>query len=124
VPSILIVDDEAGVRRFLRIVLEGAGHAVWEAGNGKEAVALVRRTEFDLLILDLVMPEQEGLETIRELKTEYPSLKIIGISGAFVGAYPDTMLRMATLLGASAALSKPFSADTVLETVQRVLNSA
>src|SRR5712692_7036472 len=123
-PSILIADDEAGVRRFLRTVLEGGGHKVWEARNGKEAATLNRRTKFDLVIIDLVMPEQEGLETIQELKKEHPGLRIIAVSGPFHGVYLGTLLRIAKMLGAKATLSKPFSADTVLETVQRVLDSA
>jgi two-component system chemotaxis response regulator CheY len=123
-PSILIADDEAGVRRFLRTVLEGVGHKVSEAGNGKEAAALIRKTTFDLVIIDLIMPEGEGLETIRSLTKEYPGLRIIAVSGSFRGDYLVTMLRIAKMLGAKATLSKPFSADTVLETVQRLLDSA
>ena len=123
-PSILIADDEAGVRRFLRTVLEGGGHKVWEAGNGKEAAAEIRRRKFDLIIIDLVMPEREGLETIQAFKKENPGLRIIAMSGPFHGAYLAAVLRMAERMGANASLPKPLSTDTVLETVQRVLDSA
>ena len=122
--SILIADDEAGIRQFLRTVLEGGGHKVWEASNGKEAVALNCRTKFDLAIIDLVMPEQEGIETIQVLRKEDPGLRIIVMSGAFTGAHLSAMLRSAQMLGANASLPKPFSADTVLETVLGVLDSA
>jgi len=122
--SILIADDEAGIRQFLRIVLEGGGHRVWEASNGKEAAALNRRAKLDLAIIDLVMPEQEGLETIQALKREHPGLRIIAMSGAFAGVQLSAMLRIAQMLGANASLTKPFSADTVLETVLGVLDSA
>jgi CheY-like chemotaxis protein len=114
--SILIADDDARIRRFLRTVLEGDGHKVWEASNGKEAVALICRTKFDVVITDLAMPEGEGLETIQALKKEHPDLRIIAISGSI-----PAVLRIAERLGAKASLSKPFSAETVLETVQRVL---
>jgi len=121
--SILIADDDGGVRRLLRTVLEAGGHKVWEASNGKEAAALNRRMKFDLVIIDLVMPEQEGLETIQALTKEHPGLRIIAMSGA-TGTHPGTMLRVAQALGAKASLPKPFSTYTVLETVQRVLDSA
>jgi CheY-like chemotaxis protein len=123
-PSILIADDETDVRRFLRTVLEGAGHKVWEASNGKEAAALIRRTKFDVVIMDLAMPEGEGLETIQALKKEHPDLRIIAMSGSFPDVYLGTILRMAELLGAKASLPKPCSTDDVLKTVQRVLGTA
>jgi two-component system chemotaxis response regulator CheY len=122
-PSILVADDEAGVRHFLRTVLEGAGHTVWEASNGKEALALVRGTKIDLVIIDLVMPEQEGFETIRALKATDPGLRIIAMSGDFAESL-DTMLRIAQGFGAKAGLEKPMSAATLLEAVQRALDSA
>jgi len=121
-PSILIADDDAAVRRFLRTVLEGGGHEVWEASNGKEAEELIRRTKFDLAIIDLVMPEREGLETIQSLTKEHPGLRIIAMSG-FPGGHLGAMLQIAQRLGAKASLPKPSSAETVLETVQRVLGT-
>jgi CheY-like chemotaxis protein len=122
--SILIADDDADIRRFLRNVLERAGYAVWEASDGKEAMALAHQMRLDLVILDLIMPEQEGFETIQALKREYPSLKIIAMSGAFSLEQQDGMLRIAQLFGAAAGLSKPFSASTVLKTLRAVLGSA
>jgi CheY-like chemotaxis protein len=118
-PSILVADDDGRVRRFLRTVLEGGGHKVWEASNGKEAKALIFRTKFDVVIIDLAMPEGEGLETIQALRKEHPDLRMIAISGSI-----PAVLRIAERLGAIASLSKPFSAETVLETVQRVLGIA
>jgi CheY-like chemotaxis protein len=122
-PSILIADDEAGVRQFLRTVLENGGYKVWEASNGRAAATLIREMKFDLVIIDLIMPEQEGLETIQALRKEHPSLKIIAMSGSFGDLYLGAALRIAKFLGANASLPKPLSADTVLETVQKVLHS-
>ena len=64
-PSILVVDDEADVRHFLRLVLERAGYEVLEASNGKEAIEEIRRKTLNLVITALFMPVQEGFETIR-----------------------------------------------------------
>jgi CheY-like chemotaxis protein len=114
---VLVADDDAGMRGWLREALETAGYDVLEAANGKRAVELLKRERVDLVITDLAMPEQEGMETIRLLKGEYPELKIIAISGAFGG----TFLEIAKLLGAGAALLKPIQLDNLLNTVKQLL---
>jgi CheY-like chemotaxis protein len=122
-PSILVVDDEAAVRHFLRLVLEGAGHEVMEAGNGKEAMEEIRRKTFNLVITALFMPVQEGFETIRALKKEYAGLPIIAMSDRFRNFPQGELLLIAVALGAKASMQKPLSAEVVLETVQKVLAS-
>ena len=116
-PVILVVDDDTAIRELLSDLLIESGFQVREAGNGREAVDEIGPGPIDLVITDLVMPEQEGLETIRELRKIFPRLKIIAISGYQGGAY----LRHAAFLGATATIPKPFSVYTVLETVTRVL---
>ena len=122
-PSILVVDDEANVRHFLRLVLERAGHEVLEASNGKEAMEEIHRKTFDLVITALFMPVQDGFETIRELKKEYTGLRIIAMTDRFCDFSQGDLLLMAVALGAKAGMQKPLLADVVLETVQRVLAS-
>ena len=78
---ILVIDDEELARFTLREILEAAGHEVIEASNGNEGTAFQRANPCDVVITDMIMPEKEGLETIVELKGEYPDLKIIAISG-------------------------------------------
>ena len=114
---ILVADDEALVRGFLRAVLQEAGYEVLEAANGKEALQQVRAEPVDLVITDLAMPEQEGLETIRALRRDVPGVRIIAISGAFGGQF----LKPAQMLGADAVLSKPASAEMLLARVAEVL---
>jgi hypothetical protein len=115
---ILVADDEAGVRAFLRAVLEGDGYEVTEAANGKEALQEVRAGGVDLVITDLVMPEKEGIETIRTLRQKVPGMGIIAISGAFGGQ----ILGIARMLGANVVLAKPVSAEVLLASVAEVLN--
>jgi CheY-like chemotaxis protein len=117
---ILVADDEPGVRSFLRKVLEGGGYEVIEAANGKQAVKQVRAQKVDLLITDLVMPEQEGIETIIALRSEAAGIGIIAISGAFGGRYLDA----ARQLGAHSVLTKPVSAEVLLAKVAEVLKAA
>jgi len=115
--TILVADDEEGVRKFLVTVLANAGYEVVEAANGREAVEAIRSRRVDLLITDLVMPEQEGIETILALRKSSASLKIVAISGAFEGRY----LNAAASLGADATILKPVSPHDLLSTVREVL---
>ena len=114
---ILVVDDEVGVRDFLREVLAGVGYDILEAENGKEAVRQFRTAEVDLVIMDLAMPEQEGIETIQILRRMRPQLKIIAVSGQFAGL----LLRAAKILGAQASIAKPIEVNELLDTVARVM---
>ncbi|HEX6896661.1 MAG TPA: PAS domain S-box protein [Bryobacteraceae bacterium] len=114
---ILIVDDDAQVRTFLSALLEADGYTVMTASNGKEAQACCRQSGFDLVITDLVMPDQEGLEMIHAVRKNWPHLPIVAISGAFGGAYLD----LAKKLGAAAALRKPFEPGSILREVHRLL---
>ncbi len=115
--TILVVDDEPGVRGLLRKVLTGAGYRVLEAGNGKEAVRQIESTTIDLMITDLAMPEQEGMETIERLHKVKPLLAIIAMSGQFAGP----LLTATEYLGARATIAKPIQPELLLDTVARVL---
>ena len=115
--TILVADDDASIRRFLRTVLTTAGYEVVEAANGREAAAVIQQRPVDLLITDLVMPEQEGIETILLLRRSNANLKIVAISGAFEGRY----LNAAASLGAHATILKPISPRGLLDTVNKVL---
>jgi CheY-like chemotaxis protein len=116
--KILVIDDDPQMRRLLSRLLSGEGHAVHEAPNGRDGIELFRRVHPVLVITDLVMPEQEGIETIRELRREAPTIPILAISGDG----PSVYLRAATELGASAALEKPFGADELLSVVAKLLD--
>jgi CheY-like chemotaxis protein len=114
---ILVADDETGVRAFLRAALEDGGYQVTEAADGKEALRQARAGQVDLVITDLVMPGQEGIETIQALRRDVPGVGIIAISGAFGGEF----LKTAQMLGAGAVLSKPVDAKLLLARVAEVL---
>jgi CheY-like chemotaxis protein len=115
-PIVLVADDDEAVRRLLARLLSKAGYRVLESSNGKDATRQVIAERVDLVITDLVMPEQEGIETVIQLRKLLPDLGIVAISGAFAGG----MLDAARLLGADATLPKPISADQLLDTVRHV----
>jgi CheY-like chemotaxis protein len=114
--SILVVDDEADVRELLSEILEECGYQVFQAEDGKDALRCLHARQMDLIITDLIMPEQEGLETISRMRMEMPEMKIIAMSGSFEPSY----LRVARLLGADRTLQKPFSFDDVLAVVRQL----
>ena len=114
---ILIVDDEAPIREFLLDYFGRLAYETAEACNGLEALEKVKTFDPELIILDLVMPEQEGIETIHEIRKTHKDLKIIGVSGAFAGQF----LRTAQLLGANAVLPKPLNLVELAELVKKLL---
>lgn len=117
---ILVIDDEELARFTLREILEEAGHEVMEASNGNEGTASQRTNPCDLVITDMIMPEKEGLETIAELKGEYPDLKIIAISGGGRTRNMD-FLKLAGEFGADQVIVKPFSEDDLMKGVKACL---
>ena len=114
-----MVDDEPGVRKLLRNLLEGAGYHVLETGSGREAVRMVGAADVDLVITDLAMPDQEGFETMEAIRRARPQIKIIAISGRFAGP----LLRAAEYLGAQATIAKPLQAEELLAAVARVMTA-
>ncbi|MGE5419452.1 MAG: response regulator [Chloroflexota bacterium] len=118
--KILVFDDEPSILLMIKKMLEKAGHEVEIALNGKEGMALFEKNRPDLLITDIIMPEKEGLETIFELRRQYPDLKIIAISGGGrIG--PDGYLPGAKLLGANAIFTKPLIPKEFLQAVSDLL---
>ena len=115
---ILLIDDDDDFRRMLRTALEQDGYVVEEARNGHEGSQCYRTAPADLVILDLLMPQQEGLETIRALRQEFPEVKIIAISG---GIGRLNFLPLARMFGALQTLQKPFTLQQLHEVVREVL---
>ena len=116
--AILVADDDPGIRRWLRSILTAEGHRVLEAADGEQALVWLRAHEVDLVLMDLIMPKREGLETIRAAKRMRPALKIIAMSGA-MGVY----LKTAKWLGAHETLAKPLERETLLQTIEKVLKT-
>jgi two-component system cell cycle sensor histidine kinase/response regulator CckA len=110
---VLVVDDDMSLRNLLVETLEGAGFQTFAAENGKAARAQAAKNPIELVITDLAMPEEEGLEMIRLLQKEQPQIKIVAMSGAFEPA----VLKAARYLGAHATLTKPLCLDELLRCI-------
>lgn len=116
---VLVIDDEAGIRDVLAALLVDEGHEVKTAENGALGVTIAERDNPDLIITDLVMPDQEGLETIGQLRKLNRNAKIIAISGFASGG--RDYLRTAKALGATATVAKPIDYDAFLKLVGDLL---
>ena len=125
VPSVLVVDDERMMREVLCGYLSRAGYRVAAVENGRSAIAEVSRARPDLVITDIVMPEQEGIQTILELRKIAPTLPVIAVSGGGPdhSAY-DTYLSAARNLGADRVFRKPVDRATILAAVAELAGPA
>ena len=119
-PGVLIVEDDQALRDMLREALEKRKYTVITASNGREAMAKFRPTVIDLVITDLLMPEEDGLSVIMNIKQVKPATKIIAISGGGK-AGPGSYLHIALKLGADHVFSKPFLPSELLQKVREML---
>lgn len=117
--DILIVDDEELVRGMIRTALQRAGHRIAEAANGAEGLDLLGQQHFDLAIIDLIMPEKEGIETIAQARRSGLDMKIIAASGG--GAAKLDLLPLAKKSGADHTIRKPFNLPELVALVERAL---
>lgn len=119
--KILVVDDNAELLNLLQLAMDRAGHAVYAACDGQQALALADRLEFDLVITDLIMPVVEGVEMIMRLQKRHPRTRIIAMSGGGTRVPARNYLGIAQSLGVVRTLVKPFSNDELLESVNHEL---
>ena len=117
---VLVLDDEDEVRSVLMRTLQRAGHEALGAANGLEGLQVARTQPLDLVVTDLVMPEVDGLEFIRELGRLRPGMPVIAISGGGVWD-ARSLLTVAGTLGALRTMSKPFELAEFLSLVAEVL---
>jgi len=119
--KVLVTDDDAELRDVICRFLEIAECEPLEAANGVECIAQLRaHPDVELLVLDVIMPEQEGIETLTQVRAEFPNLKLIMVSGGG-RTHAGDYLSMAKSLGAHETLAKPFRAEEFINTVNRLL---
>ncbi|MBV8537266.1 MAG: response regulator [Alphaproteobacteria bacterium] len=118
--TVLVIDDDIAVRTMVHRMLAGAGYSVLEAGNGRDGLKLFEQRDPDLVITEVIMPDMDGIETMRALRKLRPAARVLAISGGRLLAQ-DALRYMATF-GACATLEKPFDRRQLLDTVRRVLD--
>jgi len=116
-PVVLVVDDEPQVRSMIREALEEAGYTVVEATGGKEGLDRYRMRPADVVLMDILMPDQDGLESILAFRREFPNSRVIAMTGGgdMIGVL--NFLEVAKMMGASMTLQKPFDRQVLLKAV-------
>lgn len=118
---ILIVDDEHGIRRATGSFLRRCGFETREAEDGRQALRRLRAERIDLVLCDLCMPEMDGIELILKLRSEWPEIGVVAMSGGGRMVAGDLLLDSARVLGAHEVLAKPFGLDDLEAAVERAL---
>ncbi|MCF7827314.1 MAG: response regulator [Candidatus Marinimicrobia bacterium] len=114
--SVLIIDDEQSIREVLVTYFEQQGYDVLTASDGRDGIAQFKSRPTNLVITDIVMPRVEGIETIRKIRKQSKSVKIIAMTG-----YVDAYLREAITLGADDSIVKPFDSEQLNQVLHRVM---
>jgi DNA-binding response OmpR family regulator len=118
---LLVIDDDNLVRAALTDILQTAGFEVVTASNGRHGLEVLSTTPVDAIITDILVPEQEGLETIREARQRFPDIRILAISGGGAGGGETQLLRFAESFGADQTLPKPFTGSQLVAAVKELL---
>ncbi len=116
--TVLIIDDEDSIRDVLVNFFDELGYHILTARDGRGGVTEFKNNSVDLVITDIVMPREEGIGTIREIRKQSKSVKIIAMTG-FVGSY----LQEAITLGADDSIGKPFTSEELMSVIERVSRS-
>jgi CheY-like chemotaxis protein len=118
---ILVIDDNNDLRELMCIILRQAGYEVECVADGQEGLAAQRARPADVVITDIFMPNQDGIETIALFRKEFPALKLVVMSGDVKLVNDSTYFMTARELGVDAALAKPFDEDELLRVIRSVL---
>jgi CheY-like chemotaxis protein len=118
--TVLIIDDHRPFLEMMSQVIRREGYDVMEAMDGVEGLRLCRKQPPDVVVTDILMPEKDGLEAIREFKRDYPSVKIIAISGGGSNVQID-YLPLAKKMGADSVLRKPIEPADMIDALREVL---
>jgi DNA-binding response OmpR family regulator len=123
VHRLLVVDDDPEIRDLLKKFFELVGYSVDVAEDGKSASRMLDAGAYDLMVTDIVMPNQDGVENIMQARKAYPGMRLIAMSG---GGYiqTKTYLKVAESLGADAVFQKPFKTQEMLAKVRELLPPA
>ena len=121
-PTVLLVDDDLAVQDAIEMMLEADGYRVVTAADGRQALAAYPEVRPDLVITDVIMPNETGLAVLAGIKRMNPAAKVIVMSGGGRTTNID-FLDMAAELGASVVLDKPCDPDELLGTVGRLLST-
>jgi CheY-like chemotaxis protein len=118
----LVIEDDDSVRDLITRILRDEHYDVIEAVNGIDATKFLNQdTNIDIIITDIIMPEKEGIETIMDIKRDYPHIRVLAISGGGKGS-AESYLSIAKFVGADLTLNKPFIRKELLDAIQQLVD--
>jgi two-component system chemotaxis response regulator CheY len=120
IETVLVIDDDEFFRGFLKELLRNRGYIVWTAEDGKKGLEKFRDHEPDLVLTDIIMPETEGMELIKQIKSEKPESLIIAMTGGGNYGLCGNYLQLAGVLGAAATLVKPFLPEALFAEIDKL----
>jgi CheY-like chemotaxis protein len=120
-PRVLVIEDNRDLRELMQVILQHAGYDVELAADGQIGMQAQRARPADVVVTDIFMPNQDGIETIAQFRQEYPDLKVIVMSGDGKLSNRSAHLTTARELGVRALLPKPFDEDELLDTIRGAL---
>ena len=118
--KILVIDDEAIVRMSCERTLVPEGYDVRLATNGRDGIGFMEKEKFSLVLLDLKMPDMDGIEVLNKINTTWPDTKVVMVTGYSTVETAVQALR----LGAYNFIEKPFTPDTLIEAVKEVFEKS
>ncbi|OYW95619.1 MAG: hypothetical protein B7Z13_01210 [Caulobacterales bacterium 32-67-6] len=120
-PLLLLVDDDVTLLQAISGLLELEGFDTVLSQTAAKAIEFLNDLPVSGVIIDIFMPDRDGMETIGEIRARWPNLPIIAMSGGWRTISPETILETARALGAQEALTKPFDRQALVEAVRRLL---
>lgn len=121
-PLILVVDDDVTLLQTIGAQIRLAGFDTVLSSSAITAIQVLKDQPIDLVIMDLFMPDRDGIETITDIRMDWPDLPIIAMSGGWRTIGADTVLDMALAIGAQSALAKPFDRATLVAAIEAALS--
>jgi DNA-binding NtrC family response regulator len=120
-PTILVVDNDLDCLDTAQRALQEAGHKVEMTTSARAALALLAKVAVDAIVLEMLLPDMEGVETILQMQQRWPARPVVAMSGGGSMVSADHALRLAKAVGAQAVLHKPFSGADLLVAVDQAL---
>lgn len=118
--SILIVDDDVFFRKSIELLLQRAGHQVRCAGDVRTAITAIKETDFDVILTDMLIGEDDGIDVLRAASAKQPRPRVIAMSGGGIQLRASFCLDLAVAFGAVISLTKPFPFDQLLRAIDGV----